>query len=74
MSKKLADQEDYRFAFTDQDFERRYSTDEETRSAPEPGKHSLPAAQKAKPLAVRIRIGNSFMRARRRRLSASGQS
>jgi len=63
------------FTFTDQDFERRYSPEEEIPSVAEAGNPSAPPAQQGKPVAARIHGGgNSFMRARRRRLASSGRT
>ena len=71
MSEQMMDQEDGGFAFTDEDFERRYTPETASPSASGP---SCPANQPAKPLATRIiRSRNKFMRTLiRRRLASSG--
>jgi len=62
------DQEETGFAFTDEDFERRYSPDKlPLVSPPRPS-----AGRSAKQPSGIHGGGNSFMRARRRRLAASG--
>jgi hypothetical protein len=75
MSETLFDQEENGFTFTDQDFERRYAAEGEAPPTPSAGSRSRTTVQRAKSLAARIHGGgNSFMRARRRRLLASGAS
>ena len=74
MSEKMFDQEDGGFAFTDEDFERRYSFDENVHSGAGPGNSSRPANHGAKPSATPIgRSRNRFMRTLlRRRFLSSG--
>jgi hypothetical protein len=65
----MEEQEDGCFTFSDEDFERRYSSEEATPSTPSTGNPS----RQAKPLAARlVRSRNRYMRALlRRRLSSS---
>jgi hypothetical protein len=67
----MVEQEDASFIFSDEDFERRYSSDEAAPSSTGP-RH---AAKQTKPLAAQLaRSRNKFMRTLlRRRLSASPQ-
>ena len=67
-------EEDGRLTFSDEDFERRYSPEPELCSAPEKTGPDRPTPQ-AKRLAIRLHGGgNSYMRARRRRLAQSGSA
>lgn len=68
----MVEHEDAFFTFSDEDFERRYSSEE---TAP-PAGASRPAAQQTTPLAAKIaRSRNRYMRTLlRRRLAATGPS
>jgi hypothetical protein len=68
MSEATFDKEETGFAFTDEDYTRRYSPNESAASAP-----ASPAAQPAKHTRPQGG-GNSVMRARRRRLAASASA
>jgi len=67
----MTDEDDAFLAFSDEDFERRYSPDA---ASSQPGPLSNPAGQQGQPLASRIgRSRNKFMRTLiRRRLASSG--
>ena len=68
----MAEQEDACFTFSDEDFERRYCS-EDTAPAANP---SVPATQQTKPLVARLaRSRNRYMSTLlRRRFAASGRS
>lgn len=74
MAENMADQEGGWFTFSDEDFDRRYSTEDAAASEPGAGKSSGLAAEKGIPSAPRIgRSRNKFMRTLlRRRLASSG--
>jgi hypothetical protein len=67
----MIEEEDGCFTFSDEDFERRYSSSEK-RGPSAPGRH--PTTQQSKPLVAQIvtRSRNRYMRTLRRRLLASG--
>jgi hypothetical protein len=67
----MIEQEDGCFTFSDEDFERRYSSSED-KSSSAPGPH--PTTQQSKPLVAQIvtRSRNRYMRTLRRRLLTSG--
>jgi hypothetical protein len=68
MSEAALEQEEPGFAFTDEDYTRRYSPDGHVRAA------APVTAPPATPPPARLHGGgNSFMRARRRRLAAASQ-
>lgn len=69
MSETTVDQKETGFAFTDEDYTRRYLPE---KSAAATGPASAP--QSAGRVTRLHGGGNSFMRARRRRLAASGSS
>jgi hypothetical protein len=73
MSDTALDQEEAGFAFTDEDYARRYSPDKPRAAAAPAAPAPQPAPQPAKRIALHGG-GNSFMRARRRRLSTSGSA
>jgi hypothetical protein len=65
MSEETFDREEDGFTFSDEDFGRRYFSEQKSR----------PADQQAKPNTARIHGGgNSFMRALRRRLAAAASN
>ena len=65
----MAEEQDFSFTFCDEDFERRYSSEEPA------GRSARSAAQQTKPLAGQpIRSRNRFMRTLMRRRLAASQS
>ena len=65
----MTEDEDFSFTFSDEDFERRYSSPEST------GSSARPAAQQTEPLAGQpYRSRNRFMRTLLRRRLAASQS
>jgi hypothetical protein len=71
MSETTVDQKETGFAFTDEDYTRRYLPE---KSAAATDAASASAPQSAGQVTRLHGGGNSFMRARRRRLAASGSS
>jgi len=69
MSETTPDQEEHGFAFTDEDYDRRYSLQKRLEANP-----AIPSPPAAKPSSGLHGGGNSFMRARRRRLAAAGSA